>query len=174
MLSKKTIGFLIKIGIVTFALFFLYQQLTSKSNVKGFDIGHILSQLKQHYFVIGVVILMMFLNWFLESLKWRFLISKIEKITIKPNTMVVSNCAMEPIIVINTPCILSAFSKQKTLPAYSPTLFGVNADTVIPEKTALIDLLIVIFSIFEIKNLHFKDSKNQFKNIMRITTTITK
>ena len=83
MLSKKTIGFLIKIGIVTFALFFLYQQLTSKSNVKEFDIGHILFQLKQHYFVIGVVILMMFLNWFLESLKWRFLISKIEKITIK-------------------------------------------------------------------------------------------
>ena len=25
----------------------------------------------------------MFLNWFLESLKWRFLISKIEKISIK-------------------------------------------------------------------------------------------
>ena len=25
---------------------------------------------------------MMFLNWFLESLKWRFLISKIEKISI--------------------------------------------------------------------------------------------
>ena len=83
MLSKKTIGFLIKIGIVTFALFFLYQQLTYKSNVKEFDIDHILFQLKQHYFVIGVVILMMFLNWFLESLKWRFLISKIEKITIK-------------------------------------------------------------------------------------------
>ena len=83
MLSKKTIGFLIKIGIVTFALFFLYQQLTSKTNAKEFDIGHILFQLKQHYFVIGVVILMMFLNWFLESLKWRFLISKIEKITIK-------------------------------------------------------------------------------------------
>jgi hypothetical protein len=83
MQSKKTIGFLIKIGIVTFALFFLYQQLTSKSSTEEFDIDHILLQLQQNYLLIGVVTLMMFLNWFLESLKWRFLISKIEKITIK-------------------------------------------------------------------------------------------
>jgi hypothetical protein len=80
---KKTIGFLIKIGIVAFALFFLYQQLTSKSNTEEFNIHHILLKLQQNYLVIGLVILMMFLNWFLESLKWKFLISKIEKVTIK-------------------------------------------------------------------------------------------
>ena len=34
------------------------------------------------------------------------------------------------------------------------------------------ELLIVTFSIFEIKNRHFKDSKNQLKNIMRITKPI--
>ncbi|MEC7863782.1 MAG: lysylphosphatidylglycerol synthase domain-containing protein [Bacteroidota bacterium] len=83
MQSKKTISFLIKIGIVAFALFFLYQQLTSKSSSEQFNVDHILLQLQQNYLVIGLVILMMFLNWFLESLKWRFLISKIEKITIK-------------------------------------------------------------------------------------------
>ena len=83
MQSKKTIGLLLKIGIVAFALFFLYQQLISKSTVKDFDIDHIIIQLKQNYLLIGVVLLMMFLNWFLESLKWRFLISKIEKISIK-------------------------------------------------------------------------------------------
>ena len=32
---------------------------------------------------ISLVVLMMLLNWFLESLKWRFLISKIERVTIK-------------------------------------------------------------------------------------------
>ena len=83
MQSKKTIGFLIKIGIVAFALFFLYQQLTSKSSIEEFDIDHILVQLQQNYIVIFLVILMMFLNWFLESLKWRFLISKIERVSIK-------------------------------------------------------------------------------------------
>tara|TARA_B110000196_G_scaffold256854_1_gene227138 strand:+ start:946 stop:1923 length:978 start_codon:yes stop_codon:yes gene_type:complete len=83
MQSKKTISFLLKIGIVAFALFFLYHQLTSKSSAEDFNIAHILLQLQQNYLIIVLVILMMFLNWFLESLKWRFLISKIEKISIK-------------------------------------------------------------------------------------------
>ena len=83
MLSRKTIGFLLKIGIVAFALFFLYQQLTSKSSVEQFDLDQILVKLQENYIVVTVVILMMFLNWFLESLKWRFLISKIEKVSIK-------------------------------------------------------------------------------------------
>ena len=83
MLSRKTIGFLLKIGIVAFALFFLYQQLTSKSSVEQFDLDQILVKLQENYIVVTVVILMMLLNWFLESLKWRFLISKIEKVSIK-------------------------------------------------------------------------------------------
>lgn len=83
MLSRKTIGFLLKIGIVAFALFFLYQQLTYKSSIEQFDLDQILVKLQENYIVVTVVILMMFLNWFLESLKWRFLISKIEKVSIK-------------------------------------------------------------------------------------------
>ena len=83
MQNKKTIGFLIKIGIVAFALYFLYRQFITKSRTDDFDLDYILFQIEQNYFVIVVVILMMFLNWFLEALKWRFLISKIEKITIK-------------------------------------------------------------------------------------------
>ena len=83
MLSRKTIGFLLKIGIVAFALFFLYQQLTSKSSVEQFDLDQIIVKLQENYIVVTIVILMMFLNWFLESLKWRFLISKIEKVSIK-------------------------------------------------------------------------------------------
>ena len=82
MRSKKTIGLLLKIVIVIFAFFFLYQQFTSKRSIEEFDIDNILLQLQHNYLLIGIVILMMFLNWFLESLKWRFLISKIEKISI--------------------------------------------------------------------------------------------
>jgi len=83
MKSKKTISFLLKIGIVAFALFFLYEQITSKSSFEDFDINKTFMQLKTNYLLLVLVVLMMFLNWFLESLKWRFLISKIEKISIK-------------------------------------------------------------------------------------------
>ena len=83
MKSKKTISYLLKIGIVAFAILFLYKQLTSKTSVSEFNINHIFFILQENYLVIIMVILMMFLNWFLESLKWRSLISKIETITIK-------------------------------------------------------------------------------------------
>ena len=83
MLSRKSIGFLLKIGIVAFALFFLFQQLTSKSSAEQFDIDQILLILNDNFLVIGVVVIIMFLNWFLEALKWRFLILKIEKVSIK-------------------------------------------------------------------------------------------
>ncbi len=83
MKSKKTISYLLKIGIVAFAILFLYKQLTSKTSVSEFNINHIFFILQENYLVIIMVILMMFLNWFLESLKWRSLISKIETVTIK-------------------------------------------------------------------------------------------
>ncbi|MEC8853161.1 MAG: lysylphosphatidylglycerol synthase domain-containing protein [Bacteroidota bacterium] len=83
MLSKKTIGSLLKIGIVAFALFFLYEQLTSKSSVEQFNGDVILQQIKEGYAVLVAVALMMFLNWLLEAVKWRFLILKIEQISIK-------------------------------------------------------------------------------------------
>ena len=82
MKSKKTIGFLIKIGVVFIALFYLYQQLISKGSIENFNLDHIVLQLKANYLLIILVIIMMFMNWFLEALKWRFLISKIEKISI--------------------------------------------------------------------------------------------
>jgi len=81
MLSKKTIGFLLKIGIVAFALFFLYEQLTAKSSIEQFNNADVLQQIKGHYSILIVIVLMMFLNWFLEALKWQFLIKKIEVIS---------------------------------------------------------------------------------------------
>ena len=76
------VGLLLKFGIVALALFFLYEQLTSRSTIDQFNSDVVLQKIKQHYYIFIVVILMMFLNWFLEALKWRFLISKIEKISI--------------------------------------------------------------------------------------------
>ncbi len=83
MLSKKTISFTIKIGIVAFAIFFLHHQITTKISADEFNVNFILLKLHQNYLVIGLVVVMMFLNWLLESLKWKFLISKIEKVSIR-------------------------------------------------------------------------------------------
>ncbi len=82
MQTKKTISFLLKIGIVAFAIFFLFEQLTTKTATDQFKQTDIIEQLKDNYFTILIVFIMMFLNWFLESLKWRFMISKIEAISL--------------------------------------------------------------------------------------------
>ena len=82
-MKRKTIGYLLKIGIVFCAIFFLHKQLTSKSSIEQFDIDVILTQITENSIVILFVVLMMLFNWFLEALKWRFLISKIEKVSIK-------------------------------------------------------------------------------------------
>lgn len=83
MKSKKAISFLLKISIVALALFFLYDQLKSNISFRQFDLNNIFLTLKNNFSVLVLVIFLMFLNWFVESLKWRFLISKIEKVSIK-------------------------------------------------------------------------------------------
>lgn len=82
MLSKKTLGFLLKITIVVFALYFLYQQLTSKKAIEGFDIAFIKQTILENQSLVVLVFLMMFFNWIVEAIKWKFLIAKIEKVSI--------------------------------------------------------------------------------------------
>jgi uncharacterized membrane protein YbhN (UPF0104 family) len=81
MLSKKTLGFLLKITIVVFALYFLYQQLTSKKAIEGFDIAFIKQTILENQSLVVLVFLMMFFNWLVEAIKWKFLIAKIEKVS---------------------------------------------------------------------------------------------
>ena len=114
MKSKKTISFIIKIGVVAFALFFLYKQLISKSRLEHFSIDHVLLQFSNNYLVFILLILMMFLNWFLESLKWRFLVSKIEKISI--------NCSIRAVFSGIT---VSAFTPNR-VGEYAGRVFCLN------------------------------------------------
>ncbi len=79
---KKTISFLLKILIACLALVFLYNQFIAKQSIDHFSDINIIDKIKNNIYGIIVVFLMMFLNWFIEALKWRFLISKIEKISI--------------------------------------------------------------------------------------------
>ena len=81
MLSKKTIGFLLKIGIVTFSLFFLLKELTARTTINQLNINDLINQIKEHWAIMIFVLSMMFLNWSLEALKWQFLIKKIENVS---------------------------------------------------------------------------------------------
>ena len=82
MLSKRTLGFILKITIVGFALYFLYHQLSSKSASEDFDLIFIKHTILDKKHIILLAVLMMFFNWLLESMKWKFLIRKIENVSI--------------------------------------------------------------------------------------------
>ena len=81
MLSKKTTGFLLKIGIVIFSLFFLFNELTDRTTVNQLNSNDLISQIQEHWVFMIAVFAMMFLNWSIEALKWQFLINKIEDIS---------------------------------------------------------------------------------------------
>lgn len=79
----RIISFLIKIGIVVFAFGFIYKQIFLKHDVN--EIKRIYSEILQqpHFTVILIFsILLMPLNWGLEAMKWKLMISKLEKISL--------------------------------------------------------------------------------------------
>ncbi|MFP5080607.1 hypothetical protein [Pedobacter sp. JCM 36344] len=79
---KKIFSVFIKSGIVLFAFWFIYNKLTANQNLKSFE--NLLSGLPmlEITFVMGIVLLLMFVNWGLEALKWKKLISSVEQITV--------------------------------------------------------------------------------------------
>ena len=81
MLSKKTLSLLLKITIVVLAFYFLYHQVVSKKSFDGFDLLFIKQTIFKNQGLIILVFFMMFFNWFLEAVKWKFLIKKIEKVS---------------------------------------------------------------------------------------------
>ncbi|WP_231425882.1 lysylphosphatidylglycerol synthase domain-containing protein [Pedobacter sp. Leaf250] len=79
--NKKILSILIKTAIVILAFWFIYHKLVANKNLENFsallkDISQI-----EIFAVIGFVVLLMFVNWFLEAAKWKRLMSHIERIT---------------------------------------------------------------------------------------------
>ena len=79
--NKKILSILIKAAIVVFALWFIYNKLVANKNLENF--GSLLKGISQVeiYSVIGLVVLLMFVNWFLEAAKWKRLMRQIESIS---------------------------------------------------------------------------------------------
>jgi len=81
-IQKKYLNILIKVGIVALAMWFVFSKVSNQNNLLAFkkliqDIDH-----TTMWFIIVVVFLLMFLNWFLEVVKWKFLARKIEELSL--------------------------------------------------------------------------------------------
>lgn len=79
---KKYLSIIIKIVIVFFSFYFIYHQLVENKSFEELDISILIDTVKKNKVYLVGVILMMFLNWLVEALKWRYMISKIENISI--------------------------------------------------------------------------------------------
>lgn len=78
---KKYLSILIKIVIVFFSFYFIYNELVHHNDVGRISLDSLLDTIINNYSLILIVVLMMFINWMLESLKWKFMIRKIEAIS---------------------------------------------------------------------------------------------
>lgn len=79
--NKKILSILIKAAIVVFAFWFIYHKLVANENLENF--GSLLKGISQLeiFSIIGLVVLLMFVNWFLEAAKWKRLMRQIETIS---------------------------------------------------------------------------------------------
>lgn len=79
--NKKILSLLIKAAIVLFAFWFIYHKLVANKNLSDFQT--LLKDIDQLEItaIIGLVVLLMFVNWLLEAAKWKYLMSHIEAIS---------------------------------------------------------------------------------------------
>ncbi|MGV3761857.1 hypothetical protein [Parapedobacter sp.] len=78
--TKKKLGIALKVAILALVAWVLYQKLNNHQNLKEFE--RLMHQLGTETVVItlSVVVALMFANWFLEVVKWRYLCRPIERI----------------------------------------------------------------------------------------------
>ncbi|MHB1177523.1 MAG: lysylphosphatidylglycerol synthase domain-containing protein [Daejeonella sp.] len=80
-LAKKNLSTLIKIAILILAFGFIFQKLSNNRNISDFrSLANALAPVD--VWIVGLVLfLLMLLNWFLEALKWKYLLNRVEKIS---------------------------------------------------------------------------------------------
>ncbi|MGV3546660.1 MAG: hypothetical protein ACO1N4_06330 [Pedobacter sp.] len=79
---KKILATFIKVAVVAFAFWFIYNKLTKHNDLKEFVklLDAISNQ--QIWMVLGSVFLLMLFNWGLEAVKWKQLIARVEQISL--------------------------------------------------------------------------------------------
>jgi len=80
--QRKYLNLLIKIAIVALAMWFVVTKVNNQKNLREFE--HLIHQIDPLTIrlVLAIVVLLMFVNWFLEVIKWRYLSKRIEKLSL--------------------------------------------------------------------------------------------
>ena len=81
--TKKTyFNYAIKLTVVGLAFWFVYTKVSNQKNL--FEFKYLIKNIHTStiYWAIAIVLIMMFLNWFFEILKWKYLIREVQKIGI--------------------------------------------------------------------------------------------
>ena len=79
--AKKLFSYLLKAAILVLAFLFIYHRVNNNANLKQFET--LITTISQNKVVVimSFVILLMVVNWVLESLKWKYLVRELATIT---------------------------------------------------------------------------------------------
>ncbi|UIR55424.1 lysylphosphatidylglycerol synthase domain-containing protein [Sphingobacterium sp. SRCM116780] len=79
--QKKYSGILIKMAVLLFAGWYIYQQLSDPNNLLKFKT--LIDGIDPHYLwsTLGLIVTLMLINWILEVFKWQYLSRRIERIS---------------------------------------------------------------------------------------------
>jgi len=80
--SKKAISIILKFSVLILAAIFIIHKLNNNSNLRDFQMLTAKLHGWQVYSAMTVLFILMLLNWFLESLKWKYLVNNIERISL--------------------------------------------------------------------------------------------
>lgn len=80
--DKKAISIILKFSVLILAAVFITHKLNDNSNLRDFQMLTAKLQSWQVYSAMTVLFILMLLNWFLESLKWKYLVDRVERISL--------------------------------------------------------------------------------------------
>ncbi|WP_374166426.1 hypothetical protein [Arcticibacter sp. MXS-1] len=80
--DKKTVSILVKVAVLILATSFIAYKLHNNQNLHNFKL--LIRDLSpvRVYSVLGIIFLLMLVNWILEAMKWKFLVKRIETISL--------------------------------------------------------------------------------------------
>ncbi len=80
--KNKTYNLIIRLGLIVATYFFIYKQLFHQNNL-DYVVSSFMEMIgESHVFIFLVwIFLLMLVNWGIESLKWQYLIGKVEKVS---------------------------------------------------------------------------------------------
>ncbi|WP_411274805.1 lysylphosphatidylglycerol synthase domain-containing protein [Daejeonella sp.] len=79
--TKKNLSIIIKIAILVLAFGFIFDKLRNNQNIASFKLLTNSISSSSVWIVLVTLFFLMLLNWFLEALKWKYLLRGVEKIS---------------------------------------------------------------------------------------------